>query len=73
MARLDDLIEKRDAIELALGTGQAFTEMTVRGRTVRLEATTKVLDYLNREIDKEQSRDSMRRVGPARNRVRLER
>jgi hypothetical protein len=73
MARLDDLIEYRDAVELALGTGAAFVEMTIRGRTVKKEASTKILEYLNTQIDKENAHASMRRSGPARNRMEIHR
>lgn len=71
MARLDDLIVQRDAIEEALGTGAAFVEMTIRGRTVKKEASLKILEYLNGEIDKETALASMRRNGPARNRAEI--
>jgi hypothetical protein len=71
MARLDDLIEQRDAIELALGTGASFVEMTIRGRTVKKEASIKVLEYLNGQIDQERALESMRRNGPARNRMEI--
>ena len=73
MARLDDLIEYRDAVETAIGTGADFVEMTIRGRTVKKVASLDILTYLNTQIDKETAHASMRRSGPARNRMEIHR
>ena len=71
--RLALLISKRDLIEEAIGTGKNYVEMEIRGRRVKLVASLDQLKYLNEEIDKLESVQSMRTRGPARNRVELRR
>lgn len=70
--RLALLIYQRDTIEEALTSGLDYVEMTIRGRTVKKQASVKVLEYLNAEIDKETNK-AAQRLGPARNRAELHR
>lgn len=68
--RLQELRIKRDAIEEALGSGNSYIELEVRGRRVKMQASVGVLEYLTLEIEKLE-RLALVRTGAARNKVRL--
>ena len=50
--RLTELTIARDSLEAALASGRSHIEIEIRGRRTRMEATTRVLEYYNDQIDK---------------------
>lgn len=72
--RLADLRLKRDAIESNLGTPKGYVEVTIGGKTVRVETSTAVLTRLDSQIEIEERKlNATARGGHARNKVVIKR
>ena len=73
MAGNDSYLTELQGLRSKLIAGEAVTEITIRGRRVRYANPTQMLDWVNAEIDREESQLCLATAGPARNRVRLRR
>ena len=73
MTGTDAYLSELQALRSKLIAGDSVTEVTIRGRRVRYANPAQMLDWVNIEIDREESRLCLATAGPARNRVRLRR
>ena len=69
---LDELIIARDAVVHGLRDGKSLVEVSIRGKTVTYEPSTKLVDRLNAWIAQEERKQNAAR-GPARNVARVNR